>query len=133
MFKKHPSQPYNPDIANAFFRAGLIESWGRGVDVMVQACLKYDSPAPVLRYEDSGFWVEFSGRELEKTTQKTTQKILSILQDNPSASRKEIAEVLGDITEDGVKYQLAKMKKEKLIERVGADKGGYWNILNKSL
>jgi len=27
--KKHPSQPYNPDIANAFFRAGLIESWGR--------------------------------------------------------------------------------------------------------
>lgn len=24
---KHPSRPYNPDIANAFFRAGLIESW----------------------------------------------------------------------------------------------------------
>jgi len=29
--KKHPSKPYNPLIANAFFRAGLIESWGRGI------------------------------------------------------------------------------------------------------
>ncbi|RCV62837.1 ATP-dependent DNA helicase RecG [Methanophagales archaeon] len=26
--QKHPSKPYNPDIANAFFRAGLIEAWG---------------------------------------------------------------------------------------------------------
>jgi len=26
LLKKHPSQPYNPDIANIFFRAGLIES-----------------------------------------------------------------------------------------------------------
>lgn len=128
MFKKHPSQPYNPDIANAFFRAGLIESWGRGVDVMVQACLKYDSPAPVLRYEDSGFWVEFSGRELEKTTQKTTQKILAMLKESPYISRSKIAEVLGDITEDGVKYHLNKMKKAGVIERIGADKGGYWKV-----
>jgi ATP-dependent DNA helicase RecG len=28
---KHPSQPFNPLIANAFFRAGYIESWGRGI------------------------------------------------------------------------------------------------------
>jgi len=27
---KHPSRLYNPDIANAFFRSGLKESWGRG-------------------------------------------------------------------------------------------------------
>ncbi|WKZ64033.1 MAG: ATP-binding protein [Saprospiraceae bacterium] len=25
---KHPSMPYNPDIANAFFRSGYIEAWG---------------------------------------------------------------------------------------------------------
>jgi ATP-dependent DNA helicase RecG len=62
LFQKHPFQPYNPNVANAFFRAGLIESWGRGVDVMVQACRKYGSPEPVLRYEDSGFWVEFGAK-----------------------------------------------------------------------
>ncbi len=29
---KHPSQPYNPLLANAFFRAGYIEAWGRGIE-----------------------------------------------------------------------------------------------------
>jgi len=28
----HASHPGNPDIANAFFRAGLIEAWGRGME-----------------------------------------------------------------------------------------------------
>ena len=31
LLAKHASQPANPDIANAFFLAGKIESWGRGV------------------------------------------------------------------------------------------------------
>ena len=26
LLTKHPSKPYNPDIANAFFRSGYIES-----------------------------------------------------------------------------------------------------------
>jgi ATP-dependent DNA helicase RecG len=29
---KHPSCPFNPFLANAFFRAGYIESWGRGIE-----------------------------------------------------------------------------------------------------
>jgi len=29
---KHPSNPFNPLIANTFFRCGYIESWGRGIE-----------------------------------------------------------------------------------------------------
>jgi len=29
LLEPHASQPFNPDIANAFFRAGEIEAWGR--------------------------------------------------------------------------------------------------------
>ena len=72
-----------------------------------------------------------SGETTQETTQKTTQKILSILKENPSASRKEIAVILGDITEDGVKYQLNKMKKEGIIQRIGPAKGGYWKIIKE--
>ncbi len=43
--------------------------------------------------------------------------------------RKDIAEALGDITEDGVKYHFNKLKKEGIIKRVGPDKGGHWKIL----
>ena len=31
----HPSKPNNPDIANTFFRAGMIESWGRGIEKII--------------------------------------------------------------------------------------------------
>jgi len=36
--------------------------------------------------------------------------------------------VLGDVTDDGVKYQLAKLKRQGLICRVGPDKGGHWEV-----
>jgi len=53
---------------------------------------------------------------------------MEILVMNPGASRNELAAALGDITEDGVKYQLNKLKKQGIIERIGPDKGGYWKI-----
>src|SRR3990172_1565501 len=47
-------------VANAFFRAGLIEAWGRGIERMMEACRAAGVPVPGLRYEPSGLWVEFS-------------------------------------------------------------------------
>ena len=67
----------------------------------------------------------------EKTTQKTTQKILDLLRQNPSLSRREIAQILGNITKDGVKYQLNQLKKRGLISRIGPDKGGHWEVKDK--
>jgi ATP-dependent DNA helicase RecG len=63
------------------------------------------------------------------TTHKTTQKILAMLARNPSFSRREIAQELGDISENGVKYHLEKLKASGRIRRLGADKGGYWEVL----
>ena len=134
LLAKHASQPFNPDVANTFFRAGMIESWGRGIERIMDSCLEAGNPAPELRYETTGLWIVFnflSGQTLGKTTQKTTQKILTVLQATPHASRADIAKQLGDITEDGVKYQLNKMKRDGLIERVGPAKGGHWKILEE--
>ncbi len=44
LMAKHASHPFNPDIANAFFRAGLIESWGRGIERITEIELQ-DNPA----------------------------------------------------------------------------------------
>jgi len=56
---KHPSHPYNPDIANALFLAGMIEAWGRGIPAMVQSCRGHGLPPPSIRCDDTGIWVEF--------------------------------------------------------------------------
>ena len=74
-------------------------------------------------------WVETTQEATQKTTQKTTQKILVILTEHPSASRKEIAERLADITESGVKYHLNRLRAEGKIRRVGPDRGGHWEVL----
>ncbi|MDX8403262.1 MAG: ATP-binding protein [Mariprofundaceae bacterium] len=127
LFKKHPSQPYNPDIANAFFRAGLIESWGRGVDVMVQECRKSGSPEPVLRYEDSGFWVEFYSKATAKTPGKTPGLILSAFKETPELTIPELAMLLGK-SESAVERAIKKLREAGKLVRVGPAKGGHWKV-----
>lgn len=50
---KHISIPYNPDIANVFFRAGFIESWGRGIEKVLAACKDYGCPKPQWAFDGS--------------------------------------------------------------------------------
>ena len=62
-------------------------------------------------------------------TQKTTQKILELIKSNPKITRRELAQKIEDITEDGIKYNINKLKKEGRIKRIGSDKGGHWEII----
>ncbi len=54
----HQSHPTNPDLANAFFRAGEIEVWGRGIERIFAACKEAGTPKPRIRF-DAGLWMEF--------------------------------------------------------------------------
>ncbi len=49
LLNEHSSRPYNPDIANAFFRSGYVESWGRGIGIMTEQCLKVKLPIVNIR------------------------------------------------------------------------------------
>lgn len=60
LLKSHSSRPYNPDIANALFRSGYIESWGRGISKMIELCESNNQPHPVFDVNGSDFWVIFS-------------------------------------------------------------------------
>ncbi len=70
----HASSPYNPAIANAFFRAGEIEAWGRGVARIFTACEAAGSPKPVLRYEPNDMWLEFAFDPAYLTVLRAGQK-----------------------------------------------------------
>jgi len=144
----HASQPFNPDIANAFFRAGEIEAWGRGIQRVIEACRHGGTPEPGIRLEARGFWFEFpfsadylrsvgpggepggrAGRTPQETTQETTQeRILNALRQNQHITRKGLAELVG-ITPDGIKYHLDKLRASGRIRHVGPTKKGRWEIL----
>ncbi|MDR0516033.1 MAG: putative DNA binding domain-containing protein, partial [Fibromonadaceae bacterium] len=59
LLQEHSSRPYNPDIANTFFRSGYVESWGRGISKIREQCTQAKLPAPDFKFENSDFWVTF--------------------------------------------------------------------------
>ena len=65
------SKPYNPRIAYAFFLAGMIEAWGRGIRRIAEMCKEAGNPAPEWKLQSSGdgLWLRFpfSAAYLDKT------------------------------------------------------------------
>ncbi len=59
LLSKHASQPYNPKVANVFFLAGMIESWGRGIEKIIEACATAGSPTPEFKDDGTGLWTTF--------------------------------------------------------------------------
>ena len=66
-------------------------------------------------------------RKNRPEAQKTAQSILDILVANPQCTRAELCTKLGKA--DGtVKEHMAKLQEKGIIERIGADFGGYWKV-----
>lgn len=57
LFMKHSSKPYNPKLANIFFKSGMIEAWGRGFEKIREACALYDGPLPEYEINEAGIMV----------------------------------------------------------------------------
>jgi len=57
--KWHFSRPRNEFLADVFFKAGMIEAWGRGTIKIVDECRKAGLPEPEFREEFGGFTVRF--------------------------------------------------------------------------
>ena len=69
---------------------------------------------------------------VEETTQETTQeKIINLIQKNPSITQVEMAKAL-ELTRDGISYNIKILKEKGIIERVGSTKKGIWKINKKS-
>jgi ATP-dependent DNA helicase RecG len=138
LFAPHTSKPHNPLIAGVFFRSGQIEAWGRGIEKITSACRDWGKPEPFYRVRTNevmiGFNTELQYGEKygdkfgDKTGYNETQgKILAIMKENPNVSTKAIAKEIG-LTLRGVEKSIRFMKKAGLIDRVGAAKGGHWEV-----
>ncbi|MBX8513876.1 hypothetical protein K5D69_04115 [Pseudomonas cichorii] len=59
LLTKHPSHPFNQLLASAFFRAGYVESWGRGIEKILSECRKHDIPPLLFNTDMSGLMLTF--------------------------------------------------------------------------
>lgn len=65
---------------------------------------------------------------VRKSGQKRWSEVLELIKDKPEITRMELSEKL-NINPSAVQKHLQKLKTNGFIERIGADKGGYWKIL----
>lgn len=66
----------------------------------------------------------------DNTNCSTSDKIIQLLSENPTYSAKKLSESLG-ISVKGIEKQLAKLKTQGRISRIGSAKGGSWKITGK--
>ena len=63
----------------------------------------------------------------QKSSLKSDQKILTLIKKNSKVTIREICDSTG-LSESGVKKVIKKLKDEGVLVRVGALKGGYWEV-----
>lgn len=151
VFTKHYSKPYNPLIAQTFFKAGFIESWGRGFEKIKIECKKYGNPIPDIEISDTGVMIKCSPSKsyvnlltnndinyingginggINDGINEVQKRILSIISKNPYITQKDISLLL-EISLRTVERNVADLREKNKIRRIGSNKNGYWEIISR--
>ena len=135
--QKHSSLPYNPVIANVFFRAGEIESWGRGIERVFDACKSENIPEPTFSYDGTGLWSTFTlpsnnlPINLPINLPNVEQDILKLIATNPEITYEEMAKNL-QRTRETIRVHIRKLQAEGLLRREGSKRKGYWILVHNA-
>lgn len=137
LMQKHASKSFNPNIAYVFYLSGFIESWGRGIEKICDACAKEGFPAPEFVVNPGDIMVKFTapedqvvrrpGRVTKRVTEKEL-KVYELLQEDPGYTYADMAEKLS-VSRKTIAERVKILKENGIIERVGSATKGYWRIL----
>ena len=122
-----------PNIANGFFRAGYVETWGRGIEKICEACKNHGILMPEYTLHLEDIMVKLTPltqfkvpKESDGTLNVTLERnILSVIIENPHVTQAQIAVIL-ECSERKVKRVMKEMIEKGIIERVGGRKIGKW-------
>ena len=145
LLKADESYPRNPVLAKLFRIAKLCETAGYGFDKMLEWKnqtgneVLFESTVDKTKFtfmltenDDKGS-IEKIEESIEKSIEKpekSIEKILKLMSRNPYITTAQLSEIVG-ISIAAINKQIAKLKKQNLLRRDGADKGGKWVIIEK--
>lgn len=153
---EHNSKAPNPVLADACFKAGYIDTWGRGTLKIYKACHEAGLPEPKILEKDGGIEVTLFKKKAAKTAPskvgrnseeirkefgrnservrkefgKTVAATFKVIKKHPDYTAKQIANTLR-VTSRTVEKHQAKLKESNYIKRIGGNIGGYWEIVKK--
>ena len=136
----HDSIPYNPDIANVFYRAGYIETWGQGIQKICDECIALGAELPRYEILGTGIRVYFPALKSALIDQPKApnrqnggmdgglaERIIAAIRENNKITVIEISESL-EVPKRTVEREMKKLRESNRIMRVGGNRYGHWQI-----
>ena len=136
LFAKHRSLPYNPDVAMTFFRAGYVETWGRGIQKICEACQNSGIPDPDYNISGTGIMVKLTALEMSKAPklkaldEALDNQLLALINENPRINQLELIKEL-KIPRTKLQINMKRLVMSGLIKRKGGKRFGYWEIVEQ--
>ena len=135
LFQLHGSVPRNPLIAEVCYRVGYIDSWGRGIEKIADACKQAGLPEPLIVERTGGVAVELLkpqaseklGNQLGNQLGNTKGRILAEMKSNPQITGVQLAQIL-NISTTAVEKNIRQLRADGFIERKGGTRG-HWEVL----
>ena len=136
----HLSELRNPLIAGAFHRTGAVECWGRGTNRVIAECERHGISPPVFEERQGFVVVTFNAPMVpmaetataqvigQKTSEKTSEKILALMARHPEITIAELARGIG-VSTRSIERNLKNLHHQGRLKRVGPDKGGHWEVV----
>lgn len=147
----HASYPRNKNIAFVFYKAGFIESWGRGWKKICDGFVSAGLPKPTIESKQGGVLVTFQRNNVNLSNQnpidaqnvavnvaeeltERQQNIIRLIEDcvaqNVAVNTKYISEKL-NVNRKTIQRDMAHLQERRLIQWIGPDKTGQWKIIKE--
>lgn len=135
LYKPHESLPWNPIIADVFYRRGIIETWGRGTIKMAEMMDRAGLPRPEIEEIAGAVIVRFRATRYQPPTRighDLTDRQREVLDVLASAGALRLGEVLpllkAGATERALRDDLNHLRRLKLVGCQGYARGARWHL-----
>ncbi len=140
LLEPHDSKPYNPDIANVFYRAGFIENWGQGIQKICDECREIGAELPIYELLGTTLRVHFKALERALIDQPKVPKyqpdtlddtlennIIVLIKENPRITQDKLAEA-AKVSVPSIKRAMKILSDSGKLVRKGGKRYGYWEV-----
>lgn len=131
--RTHSSRPRNPIIADVCFKAGYIDSWGRGTLKIYNSCKEAELPEPTIQPLDGGVLVTLykdylSEEQLKGLGLNDRQlKAVQFVKENQKITNSDY-QTLCEVSERTALRDLDELTSKKLFRKLGEKKGTFYEF-----
>ncbi|MFH2205064.1 MAG: ATP-binding protein [Elusimicrobiota bacterium] len=133
LFKRHESRPWNPIIANVFYKRGIIETWGRGTQKIAELAQRAGLPRPEIEQSAGTLIIRFKPsryhppKRIGQDLTARQRKILGALGSGGTLSLRELGTLIGKSSDKRtLRRELSLLKNFGLVETWGHGRGARW-------